>query len=118
MSKFSDYLKARKDELDLSFADISRLTGGKVSKSYLIQMVAEQRPAPKPDKLKALAPALQIPYLKLAEIAGVFEFPDNHEDAICLTDEYRARGLSEADIRKALDIAVAFTKENKKGKKE
>jgi cyanate lyase len=57
MSKFSEYLLKRKEELDLSFADISRLTGNKVSKSYLIQMVAEKRSAPKPEKLKALAPA-------------------------------------------------------------
>jgi hypothetical protein len=63
---------------------------------------------------------LQIPYLKLAEIAGVIELPDDPKyaglQAVCVTDEYRAKGLTEEDIRKALDIAVAFTKKNKKSK--
>lgn len=111
MSNFSNYLKKRRAELDLSYGELAKLSG--VSKSYLIQLESGERDTPHPDKLRGLAPALQIPYMKLMHIAGYVDATAALKAAgvnYMLIDDYVRCGLTEAEIKQTLDFLVYHKK--------
>jgi transcriptional regulator with XRE-family HTH domain len=116
MSNFSEFLKAKRAEKDLSFRDLERLSG--VSKSYLVQIENGNRGVPKPEKIAMLARGLNMDYNELMRIAGYIDIPPEYQARglahVCLTDEYIAKGLTEADIRRTLDAVLAFVEKEKK----
>lgn len=108
MSKFSEFMLAARQRAGLSTREIERLSG--VSKAYISQMETGGRNVPTPDILRKLAPHLKVSYEDLMKAAGYIDIPAEPKyaqlKAVSLTDEYIAKGLTEADIRRILDSVL------------
>ena len=108
MSKFSEFMLAARQRAGLSTREIERLSG--VSKAYISQMETGGRNVPTPDILRKLAPHLKVSYEDLMKAAGYIDIPAEPKYAqlkeVNLTDEYIAKGLTEADIRRILDSVL------------
>ena len=105
MSSFCKFILAARQRAGLSTRELERLSG--VSKAYISQMETGGRNVPTPDILRKLAPHLKVSYEDLMKAAGYIDIPAEPKyaqlKAVSLTDEYAAKGLSEADIRRILD---------------
>jgi len=109
---FNEYLKAAREKADLGVNELARVSG--VSAPYLSRLEKGNRKPPMPDVLKKLAPHLKVDYNDLMQAAGWVIIPDDPKykelESVNLTDEYIAKGLSEADIRRILDSVLETLK--------
>jgi transcriptional regulator with XRE-family HTH domain len=119
MSKIGEFIKNRRDELGMSYRELERASG--VSKTYIsfIEKGRTKNP-PTPEKLAKLAPALRVNYNKLMELANYITPPDDPKyagiQAVCLTDEYIAKGMTEKQIRQILDSVLEVVNKRKLSK--
>lgn len=108
MSSFCKFILAARQRAGLSTRELERLSG--VSKAYISQMETGGRNVPTPDILRKLAPHLKVSYEDLMKAAGYIDIPAEPKyaqlKAVSLTDEYIAKGLTEADIRRILDSVL------------
>lgn len=102
---FKDFLKNAREKAGLGINELSRASG--VSAPYLSRLEKGERRPPMPDVLKKLAPHLKVDYHDMMGAAGWVDIPAEPKyaqlKAVSLTEEYAAKGLSEADIRRILD---------------
>lgn len=105
---FGEYLKSAREKAELGVNELARASG--VSAPYLSRLENGTRKPPMPDVLKKLAPHLKVPYEDLMKAAGWVDIPTDPKYAqlkeVNLTDEYIAKGLTEADIRRILDSVL------------
>jgi len=108
MVSFGEYLKSVRKKAELGVNELARASG--VSAPYLSRLENGTRKPPMPDVLKKLAPHLKVPYGDLMKAAGWVDIPADPKydqlKAVSLTDEYIAKGLTEADIRRILDSVL------------
>ncbi len=116
---FKDFLKNAREKAGLGINELSRASG--VSAPYLSRLEKGERRPPMPDVLKKLAPHLKVDYHDMMGAAGWVDIPADPKyadlKAVSLKDEYIAKGLSEADIRRILDSVLEAIERAKRDNK-